>query len=251
MKKVHKYLSLVLLATLPIAAMAQEEEEKSKGFIYATYFYCDAGGSERVDEITKKITAPKQEQGVKDGIIQGWGWLAHHTGGLWRRAQYFVAPTLNELLDAQEALQSDDDPKTEKLAKEFAAICRSHQDYIWERKSGGSGDAEGTALFSVYYVCDETREERADEIFEKDFGPIFDKFVADKKISNWGWNSHWVGGEYRRLQTISGTDHKSLLAARGELITAMYGDDNEAGKEFNSICGSHEDYMWDIQMSSP
>ena len=166
MIKVHKYLSLALLATLPMAAVAQEEEEKSKGFIYATYYYCDAGGSERVDEITKKITAPKQEQGVKDGIIQGWGWLAHHTGGLWRRAQYFVAPTLDELLDAQEALQSDDDPKTEKLEKEFAAICRSHQDYIWERLSGGSGDNGGDAAFSVYYVCDESREERADEIFE-------------------------------------------------------------------------------------
>jgi len=148
-------------------------------------------------------------------------------------------------------MQADDDPKTEKLAKEFSAICRSHQDYIWERLSGSSGDTRGTALFSVYYVCDETREKRADEIFEKDFAPIFDKFVADGKITNLGWNSHWVGGKYRRLQTVSGMDHKSLLAARGELITAMYGDDNEAGKEFTSICGSHKDCMWDMQLATP
>jgi hypothetical protein len=31
----------------------------------------------------------------------------------------------------------------------------------------------------------------------------------------------------------------------------MYGDDNEAGAEFSSICGSHEDYMWNIELANP
>jgi hypothetical protein len=243
-----------MLSTLPTIAMAQGEEEKSLGFVYATYFYCDAGKAERADEIVKKIDAPNFEKAVDDGTIQSWGWIAHHTGGLWRRLQYYSAPTLNGLLDAQEAMQGDRDAKTEKLADEFGSICNAHQDYIWERLAGsrGSGDdSSGAASFSVYYVCDESREERADEIFKNDFAPIFDKFVEDGKIANWGWMSHWVGGKYRRLQTVSGSDHKSLLAARGELIEAMYGDDNEAGAEFTSICGSHEDYMWDVQIEKP
>lgn len=247
MKRALKYMTLVLLSALPMAAMAQAEEDEPIGFVYATYFYCDAGGAERADEIFKKISAPDFEKQVKDGALQGWGWLAHHTGGLWRRAQYYVAPTLNDLLDAQEAMGAEGDAKTEKLADEFSSICRSHQDYIWEQLVGGSSDTRGDALFSVYYVCDEAREERADEIFKNDFAPIFNKFVEDGKIANWGWLSHWVGGKYRRLQTLSGSDHKSLLAARGELIEAMYGDDNEAGAEFTAICGGHEDYMWDLE----
>ncbi|MGB5332597.1 MAG: hypothetical protein WBM80_06900 [Woeseiaceae bacterium] len=251
MRNAFKYASLVLLATLPLAVMAQEEEEKSKGFIYSTYFYCDAGGGERADEIIKKINAPDYDKAVEDGTINAWGWLAHHTGGLWRRAQYYTAPTLNALLDAPEAMSGDSDAATKKLEAEFASICRSHQDYIWERESGGGSDDRGAASFSVYYVCDEAREERADEIFAKDFAPILDKFVEDGKFTSWGWNSHWVGGKYRRLQTLTGTDHKSLLAARGELIEAMYPEGSEVGMEFTSICGSHEDYMWDIVHETP
>jgi hypothetical protein len=158
---------------------------------------------------------------------------------------------LNALLDAPEAMSGDSDAATKKLEAEFASICRSHQDYIWERKSGGGSDDRGEASFSVYYVCDEAREERADEIWAKDFAPILDKFVEDGKFTSWGWNSHWVGGKYRRLQTLTGTDHKSLLAARGELIEAMYPEGSEVGTEFTSICGSHEDYMWDIVHETP
>lgn len=250
MKRAHKYITLALLTALPLIANAQQEEA-SLGFVYATYFFCDSSKAERADEIFKKVNAPDFDKGVKDGTIQAWGWMAHHTGGLWRRLQYYTAPTLNDLIDAGDAMQGEPDANTEKMVEEFGSICSSHQDYIWERTAGGGGDDRGEAVFSVYYVCDESREERADELFKKEFAPIFDKFVADGKIANWGWLSHWVGGKYRRLQTVSGSDHKSVLAARGEIIEAMYGDGNAAGAEFNSICGSHEDYMWDIQMETP
>lgn len=251
MRRALRYITLVVLSALPVAVMAQAEEDKPIGYSYATYFFCESGGSaERADEIFKKINAPDLNKQVKDGPLQGWGWLSHHTGGLWRRAQYYSAPTLNDLLDAQEAMGADGDAATDALADEFSSICPSHQDYIWEQMAGGDSDTRGTAIFSVYYVCDEAREERADEIFKNDFAPIFNKFVDDGKITNWGWLSHWVGGKYRRLQTVSGSDHKSLLAARGELIEAMYADDNEAGAEFTAICGSHEDYMWDLQSTT-
>lgn len=248
MKNTLTCITLFLLSTLPITAAAQaEEKEESKSYIYATYYFCDAGNVDRADEIMNQVEAPIFNQAVKDGQIDSWGWLAHHTGGLWRRAQYYIAPSLNDLLDAQTAMNEGRDDEAQAMGDEFSSICGSHQDYIWERVVGSTGDGGGTAAFSVYMICDETREERADEIFSNDFAPIFDKAVKDGKIDGWGWNSHWVGGKFRRLQTLSGSDHKTLLAARGELIEAMYGDDNEAGAEFSSICNSHEDYMWNIE----
>jgi hypothetical protein len=75
--------------------------------------------------------------------------------------------------------------------------------------------------------------------------------VKAGKLTSWGWQSHWVGGKYRRLQTMTGSDHKSLLKARGELIEEMYAEDSKAGEEFTDICGSHSDYMWNIQIETP
>jgi hypothetical protein len=31
----------------------------------------------------------------------------------------------------------------------------------------------------------------------------------------------------------------------------MYAEENKAGLEFNAICGSHSDYMWDIELETP
>ncbi|MGI9232640.1 MAG: hypothetical protein ACR2RD_03330 [Woeseiaceae bacterium] len=252
MKKIFKLVTLVLLSAVPMTVLAQgEEDAEPKGYIYATYFYCDANKADRADEIFEQISAANFDQAVKDGAITSWGWLSHHTGGLWRRLQYYTAPTLNELLDGQQATQGDPSDEEEALASEFGSICPEHEDYIWEQKSGGFADERGAAGFSVYYMCDEAREERADEIWANDFAPLLDKFVADGKFTSWGWVSHWVGGKFRRLQTLTGADHKSLLAARGELIEAMYDEANEAGAEFIEICGSHEDYMWDIKLETP
>jgi hypothetical protein len=249
MRYIKTAIVLFVLASFACTGQAQEAEKQTM-FTYATYFYCDVTGQERVDEIVKKENAPVYDQMVKEGLISGWGWLAHHTGGKWRRLQYYQAPTVAALLDAQAEMEKrfeaagDDD-------MEFGKICNAHDDYIWEVESGSSGKKRGAAGFSVYYRCDESKEERADEIFAKDFGPILDKYVADGKLASWGWSSHWVGGAFRRLQTMTASDHKSLLAARADLIDEMYADDSKAGEEFNAICGSHSDYMWDIQLETP
>jgi hypothetical protein len=240
---------IFVLACFACTVQAQEAEQPTM-FTYATYFYCDVTGQDRVDEIVKKENAPVYDQMVKEGLISGWGWLAHHTGGKWRRIQYYQAPTVAALLDAQTEMEKrfqaagDDD-------MEFGKICNAHDDYIWEVESGSSGKKRGAAGFSVYYRCDESKEERADEIFAKDFGPMLDKYVADGKLASWGWSSHWVGGAFRRLQTMTASDHKTLLAARAELIDEMYAENSKAGEEFGAICGSHSDYMWDIQLETP
>ena len=238
------------LAALSTTAVAQEEE-KASVFTYATYFYCDVSGQERVDEIVKAQNAPVYDQMVKEGKMSGWGWLSHHTGGKWRRVQYYQASSVAGLLDAQAEMSKRLDGQDDAADKDFGKICNAHEDYIWEVKSGSSGETRGDAGFSVYYKCDQSKEERADEIFEKDLGPILDKYVAAGKLTSWGWSSHWVGGSFRRLQTMTAADHKSLLAARAELIDEMYAEENKAGVEFNEICGSHVDYMWDIELETP
>jgi len=249
MKKIRNTIVLMGLAALAGGVQAQEAEAPTM-FTYATYFYCDVTGQDRVDEIVKKVNAPIYDQMVKDGAITGWGWLAHHTGGQWRRIQYYQAPTVEALLDAQDEMDKRFAAVTAEDT-EFGKICNAHDDYIWEVESGSSGKGRGAAGFSVYYICDQSREERADEIIAKDLSAIMNKYVADGKLASWGWSSHWVGGKFRRLQTMTAANHKDLLKTRAALIDEIYAEDNKAGQEFNDICGSHVDYMWDIQLETP
>lgn len=255
MYTIKNYIVLAGLVAFSTNALAQEEEAKEEGpsmFTYATYFYCDVTGQDRVDEIVKSTWAPVYDKLVEEGKMSGWGWLAHHTGGKWRRIQYHQAPSVEALLDAQEEMGKRFDASVDDaLDTEFGKICNAHDDYIWAVEAGSAGDNRGKAGFSVYYECNESKEERADEIFKNDFAPLLNKYVAAGKLTSWGWQSHWVGGKYRRLQTMTAADHKALLKARGELLDEMYAEDSAAGKEFTEICGSHADYMWDIQLEKP
>lgn len=69
-------------------------------------------------------------------------------------------------------------------------------------------------------------------------GKLPDQQVANGTITSWGWLEHVLGGGYRRLWTLTGRDSKTLLQA-------------ETLQEFGSICGTHVDYLWDIQKSTP
>lgn len=69
-------------------------------------------------------------------------------------------------------------PITRLLHGLSGKICKAHDDYIWAVEAGSFGKTRGKAGFSVYDQCDESQEERADEIFKKDFAPLFDKYVA-------------------------------------------------------------------------
>ncbi len=244
-------ISKPLLLTVPallLSGLATAQDDAPDVYTYATYMYCETGGQERADEIVAEVDKPVLDKLVEEGTITRWGWLAHHTGGQWRRIRYHQANSLDGVLDGLEAMnvamaEADD----EDMAAEFADICESHDDYIWQVQAGSGGTERGSAGFSVYHVCDVNRESRADEIVAEVFAPVFDQLVEDGKLSSWGWSSHVVGGKYRKLQTMSAKDHKTLLAARAESIAKIYADGgNEAGVEFSDICGSHVDYMWNI-----
>jgi hypothetical protein len=78
---------------------------------------------------------------------------------------------------------------------------------------------------------------------------MYDKMVADGKLKSWGWLEHIVGGQYRRVATMSATDVKSLMVARGAVVEAF--TDNAAADAFTDICDSHTDYIWNVKYSSP
>ena len=90
-------------------------------------------------------------------------------------------------------------------------------------------------------------EQRIDELFKKVAMPWLEKAVAEGKLASWGWNSHVFGGKYRRLETLTGPDFASLLKARAEIISNIYGEEGSPeAAEFDKLCTSHSDYMWEV-----
>jgi hypothetical protein len=254
MKIIKMLAASIALTAIAITGFAQEEEEKPDVFTYATYYNCGGGPLGVADEIIAE-DYDRLDGLVDDGTIDHWGWMAHHTGGPWQRIFYYQAGSLDALLDASDAVQGNDDDGDDEDDGDaaddddrpaFGSICNRHDDYIWQVENGMGSDARGEAGFSVYHSCDINREERADEIVAEHVAPILNKMVEDGKLTSWGWQSHVVGGRFRKLQTMTGVDHKSLIAARNEAITAVYDGDSAAGDEFSEICGPHVDYMWDI-----
>ena len=226
------------------------QDKPAEVYVYSTYHYCDFSGQDRADEIFEQLQKPASEAAIKDGTISSYGWLSHQTGGKWRRADYFTAGSVQGLLDAQKKMNSAEDAKSRKLNAEFGGICPSHEDYIWRRVAGNIGTAaRGGASFSTYYVCDQGRESQVDAIVASAVGPILDKMVADGKLMTWGWNEHIVGGDYRRLATISAADVKTLLEARDAFVEAV--ESSPAGEMMTDICPSHADYIWEIKSQAP
>lgn len=254
------------LTAFTLACVAQEDETMPEVYTYASYFYCPGGPLNRVDAMMAE-GADRMDGFVADGTIQSWGWLAHHTGGQWTRVAYHQASSLDALLDASDAIQGNGGDDGDDAAQEeeevesevdegptFGEICNSHDDYIWQVENGMVGTECGAAGFSVYHICDIKREDRADEIVAEHFAPVFNQMVEDGELTSWTWQSHVVGGRFRKLQTMTAADPKALLAARNAAISAVYeaGSESEsAGEEFSDICGEHVDYMWNILQETP
>ena len=246
---------LLVLLTVTLAALpAVAQEEEADSFVYATYFYCDVARQERADEIVKATGAPVFDAAVEDGTITAWGWMSHHTGGKWRRIRYHVAPSISQLLEALESLNGEVAKEHAVAQNEFSQICNAHDDYIWQQRlsSGGlAGDGRGPAGFSVYYVCKMSKESRADEIMEETLAPLLSAQIEAGNLTSWGWSSHVVGGKYRRLATYTAPTFDKLIAGRSAVIAGLMGEHTEAADEFNSICSSHQDYMWNIELEKP
>ena len=247
-------LFVALLLCLPATAGAQEEEQKS--FVYATYFECDTSKQKIVDEIVKFVWAPAYDAAVEAETISSWGWLAHHTGGKWRRLFYYSAPSLDALIDAPDAISSGIQKSSPGAGQVFGEICNAHEDYIWQVGTGSRGaglvpQERGKVGSSVYFYCKMSEEERADEIVDEFFAPIYNSHVENGNITSWGWLKHYFGGKWRRVATMTATDTKSLFAARNAIFAEVNEKAEAASNEFGEICGSHQDFLWNIVHETP
>lgn len=114
-------------------------------------------------------------------------------------------------------------------------------------------EAAPTLIFGTYYRCTMGNEDRADAIFGEHMVPALKAEVAAGRIGGWGWGRHWLGGDWRRLYYVSGTDLDKIIDARDAMVAKMLGDEahKKAMAEFNSVCSSHDDYLWEVAASGP
>lgn len=247
----NKFKGAVLLQScllMAVSGAALAQDETAEIYIYGTYSVCDLAQQDRADEIFKSLDQPLYEAAVADGSLGAYSYYAHQTGGKWRRGLFMVAPTIPALLAAQKKIGDQADAKNKKLGTEYSKICNAHDDYIWRSIAGTAGTATpGKAAFSTYFVCD-SREVQADAIVTQVFAPMYDKMVADGKLTSWGYLEHIVGGHIRRVATMTAADMNAVLAARAELNEML--SDNPLGDTFTEICDSHDDYMWDVTASA-
>ena len=242
----------LLYAALPVAARAQDEDAPGP-FIYGTYSVCDLGQQWKLDDIVAANHSKVWDKALEDGNITAWGYMGHHTGGPWRRVTYYAADSLDQLMAATDSIFDALGAAAPQAANEYSSICNTHSDYVWEHVAGSDPDADqrGSSAFSVYYICDESKEARADELMTGPLSAAYKKQVEAGNLVSWGWFQHWIGGKYRRLATISAADAASLVKARDAIIGELLENQSEAMDEFTSICHSHQDYIWDIIMSKP
>lgn len=245
MKITSKLVAAIGLALLPFCSFAQDDDNTA--YIYSTYYACDQATQGAMDTIVETNEKPVFDKWVEDGKLIAWGYYSHFTGGAWRRLQYHVSPTMADALNNQSAIFQEIYADNPAGGQARAEACGTHTDYVWATDQG-SGPADDTpnVSLSVYYVCNIASESRADEIVAAAFAPKLNELVEDGVISAWTWSAHRLGGKYRRLQTMTGADHASVVAARGQILQYANENHEELGNEFSSICGSHADYIWDI-----
>ena len=230
---------------------ASAEDKPAEVYVYSTYHYCDFSKQERADEIFDQSQRLASEAAVKDGTISSYGWLAHQTGGQWRRADYFTAGSVQALLDAQKKMNPEGDDEIQEahggIRGDLQHSRRLHlatggRQYRHHRSGYGR-------ILDLLRLRPGARVPGRRDSSSRRSGRSSTSWLTDGKLKTWGWNEHIVGGEFRRLATLSATDMKALMEARGALVEAL--DSNPAGDMLTEICPSHADYMWEIKSQAP
>jgi hypothetical protein len=116
--------------------------------------------------------------------------------------------------------------------------------------SVASAQEARTYVVGTYYQCNQATETRADALYKETVAPLVQKQVAAGRLAASGWARHWLGGEWRRLEYIGGTDLAAILDARDAIIAALTRDHAKASDEFSALCPSHDDYIWSSVASS-
>ncbi|MCP4203858.1 MAG: hypothetical protein GY769_18220 [bacterium] len=250
--------AVVTMAALPAIAVADShEEEAPRPYAYGIYYECDTSTQEQADHIMKHVFKPVYDQGVEDGTITGWGWMAHAVGGKWRRVVYLIAPTIDEVLEASNTLNTKVGEADPLGANRLQQLCPSHDDYIWRWVAGSSEDAgeiteqRGDVAFSAYWVCDMSKESDLDDMIREKIGPLWDAQVEAGNLASWAWFEHVIGGKYRRLASQTAKDFGSITKAREAVINELVENHPDVMAEFSTTCHSHQDYLWEVMMETP
>ena len=238
------FAAATLAAPLPATA---QEAAGPMGYTYATYYVCDVATQGNMDNVVLANEKAYFDKWVEDDKLIGWGYLSHFTGGRWRRAQFHVSATLEQALENQAEIFREIYAANRDGAQARAEACEAHDDYIWEMSQGSKpGTERGSASLSVYFVCDAARQWRADEIFAEIYAPQLRAMQEDGDIASWSWQRHVIGGEYQRLQTVTGGSHAAVVGARVDTLRRAAATSPDLVRELAGICNSHSDYLWDI-----
>lgn len=236
-----------------VAAAQTPAPAPAPPFTMATYYRCDVARQERADTLYRQVLAPVLDRQIKAGNLTGYGFSSHRIGGVFRRLETITAPTLAKLIAGQDAYIADLEKTNPKGSAEFTAICGSHDDYIWNRVMGSAPPAPGTPApaysYSRYMGCELSKEQYADQIMETAYAPIMNKHLAAGHITGWGYFTHNLGGNIRRILNWSGPDVMAVLNAE-EMISSDMGN-HAAYTDFTAACNSHSDYVWRSEVTSP
>jgi hypothetical protein len=243
---------MVALSVAGLQPVSAQDGDEPATYVYVTYFECNAGREYRADEIIERSFKPHYDAAVEAGEIVQWSWLAHFMGGKWRRALVLTTGNMDDLLAAAGALGEAIAELTPEAGRVFTEICPIHEDYIWQTVADigetAATEQRGAVGFSTYMDCDINRQERADEIMRETIGAIYDARVANGDLTSWTWLTHIVGGQWRRLLSLTATDHNSMMRVRSEIVGELRtGRVQRAFNQLNEICTDHHDYLWDIQ----
>ena len=253
-----RFLAVAVAVGALIAPETTQAQEDANPFVFGTYYQCDQNREGFADAIQEYVMGPILDSHVEAGDLLAWGWLSHRVGGAWRRAEYMIAPDRATLLRVRNAIIEktlQGSGEAQQATRELTDICPDHDDYIFSVVASSDPDAVGQARPSVglssYYVCDISREARADELMMESLAPILNRHVGEGALGSWIWLAHDVGGKIRRLLAFDAEDAATLYAHRDALIADIQSETAEAATEFNEICHTHDDYQWDITISRP
>lgn len=103
--------------------------------------------------------------------------------------------------------------------------------------------------YATYFECTPGREARVDAVMRQTFFPIFDRHVAAKRLTGWGWLAHTFGGHWRRAGFMVAPSLDAALDGQAAVLKDMQAQ-SKAFAELSSICPRHEDYIWRRVISS-
>lgn len=99
---------------------------------YSTYYVCETAREARADEIMEEVFAPIFNRQIEAGNFNSWGWLSHVSGGKYRRLMTYDGPDHKTIMAGVAGVLADIQAEASEAGDEFASICGSHSDYMWD-----------------------------------------------------------------------------------------------------------------------